>query len=152
MCCRLTITPFDETIARTILAIGLFVPETVTVGHPEFRRRIEEEKTTVIAELKPADDFTPAHLKLSLSPSVSQYAHHADKRIAGSVMFEIAAKYAEAVEGTIIQQANVTGCVEAGAPNNRVLAQYPESPMLWEKVCLGFQETILGDPGRSVDG
>jgi hypothetical protein len=82
-------------------------------------------------------------LRLELSPSVSQYAHHADKRVSSGVYFEIAAKYAEKVGGVITQLSNVSGCTEGGV-SEHILAQYPEQPLRWEQVCPGFRETILG--------
>jgi hypothetical protein len=137
MCCRLTITPLDLDVAASVLGLGMFTPvEGMTTS---WRRAILEEGTLVQALLVPESNV----LRLELSPSISQYMHHADKRIAGGVYFEIAAKYAEKVGGRIVQLSNVSGCVEGGVAEH-LLAHYPEMPMLWDKVCPGFRETILG--------
>src|SRR5262249_32959910 len=98
-----------------------------------------EERTLVKAILQPDANS----LRLELSPAVSHYDHHAAKRIASGIYFEIAAKYAERVGGTITQLSNVVGCVEGGVAEH-VLAHYPYMPMMWERVCPGFRETILG--------
>lgn len=137
MCCRLTIAPLDPEIAVAVLALGLFTPTDGLAG--TWERSIAEEQTIVRAIM--GSDFNA--LRLELSPSVSHYSHHAEKRIASGVYFEIAAKYAEKVNGTIKQLSNVVGCVEGGVAEH-ILAQYPDIPMLWERVCPGFRETILG--------
>lgn len=134
MCCRLTVSPSDPDIARTVLAVGMF-----TASHDANRwtRFIAEESTTVVAIIGEKD------LRLELMPAVSFYAQHAGKRIAAGVYFEIAAKYAEKVGGKITQHSNVSGCTDGGI-NSHVLAQYPDMPILWEQVCPGFRETLLG--------
>jgi hypothetical protein len=137
MCCRLTVAPLDPEVAAAILALGLFAP---SANMPNtWQRAIEEERTTVKAIFMPDSNS----LRLELSPAVSHYDHHAEKRMASGVYFEIAAKYAERVGGRITQLSNVVGCVEGGIAEH-ILAQYPEIPMLWERVCPGFRETILG--------
>ena len=137
MCCRLTVTPLDAEVAAAILALGMFTP---VEGLPAtWQRSIDEEGTSVRATLAAESNL----LRVELSPTVSHYSHHADKRIAGGVYFEIAAKYAEKVGGRITQLSNVAGCTEGGVAEH-VLAHYPETPLLWEMVCPGFRETILG--------
>src|SRR5688572_30356465 len=108
MCCRLTVSPLLPEVATSILQIGLFLP--VQGLYSTWNRAIEEEETFVKAILLPEANS----LRLELYPSVSQYVHHAQKRIAGGVYFEIAAKYAEKVGGRIIQLSNVSGCIEGG--------------------------------------
>ncbi|HLF78121.1 MAG TPA: hypothetical protein VJB57_11605 [Dehalococcoidia bacterium] len=137
MCCRLTVYPLDLEVAAAVLGVGMFTP--VEGSTTAWRRAVLEEGTTVQAILVPESNI----LRLELSPSISQYMQHADKRIAGGVYFEIAAKYAEKVNGRIVQLSNVAGCVEGGVAEH-LLAQYPDLPMLWDQVCPGFRETILG--------
>ena len=137
MCCRLTVTPLVPEIAKAVLLTGMF--ETQENG--TFIRRIPEEGLAahVIARLETESNC----LRLEIWPSISQYQHHHEKRIAGGVYFEIAAKYAEKVGGRIEQLSNVIGCTESGV-DKKLLAQYPDQPLLWERVCAGFQEAILG--------
>jgi hypothetical protein len=104
-----------------------------------WRRVIPEEGTAVNAIFVPESRA----LRLEVTPTVTHYSHHADRRIASGVYFEIAAKYAEKVGGRITQLSNVSGCTEGGVAEH-VLAQYPGSPLCWEQVCPGFRETILG--------
>ena len=144
MCCRLTVFPLDPELAVSILALGMF---TLVEGQTTtWRRIVPEEGTAVNAILVPESNA----LRLELSPPVSQYMHHADKRIAGGIYFEIAAKYAEKVGGQIKQLSNVIGCTEGGVAEH-ILAQYPDIPLLWEQVCPGFRETILGSAGHTHD-
>jgi len=57
------------------------------------------------------------------------------------VYFEIAAKYAEKVGGTIIQQANVAGC--RTLEGQLLLAEYPLLPLSYDRICNGFKELLL---------
>lgn len=98
-------------------------------------RQIPEEGTSVVGIIN--ED----NLRLEIAPTVSQYIHHAEKRIAAGVYFEIAAKYAEKCDGQIKQLSNVQGCTEGGVAEH-VLAVYPSMPLMWEQVCKGFQETL----------
>jgi hypothetical protein len=83
-------------------------------------------------------------LELNISPAISIYDHHQGKRLAASVYFEIAAKYAEKVGGEIVQRATVAGCKEGEQPQELVLARYPELPMNFDRVCPGFRSVLLG--------
>ena len=57
------------------------------------------------------------------------------------VLFEIAARYAEKVDGEVIQRSTVTGCTVG--PNSLVIASYPSAPLSYERVCKGFQAVLL---------
>ena len=135
MCCRLSISPLDPDVAKSILAVGQFHP----VNGNYWQRNIPEEGTEVGAQLRPDSNL----LQLNIQPAVSTYLQHAEKRLAASVYFEIAAKYAEKVNGTIVQYANVTGCLDPLRTERR-LAAYPHEPLLFVHVCPGFQE-LFGD-------
>ncbi len=135
MCCRLTITPCDPDIARTILLVGMFTP--VFEGGNEFGRSIPEEGTRVTATIQ-ADA-----LHLQINPTISMMSHHSDKRIAASVYFEIAARYAEKVDGTVTQLSNIGACIADGV-SQKVLAQYPDHPLDWSRICVGFAEVLAG--------
>ena len=137
MCCRLSVYPLDKETAIAILKVGQFEEQNSFT----WMRNLPDEGTTVYAT------FGPSALELHINPAVSHYAQHLDKRVAASVYFEIAAKYAEKVGGTIIQRANVVGCLNSDytKPSERTLAQYPDVPMLWQNVCPGFQETLFGN-------
>ena len=138
ICCRLIISPLDKVIAETVLRVGMFTPEPNYPG--SWIRVIKEEGTSVWAS------FDEASLILRLEPTISVYSHHAGKRVAAGVYFEIAAKYAEKVNGTIIQLANVAGCKNEGAGvATLLLAQYPSLPLQWESICNGFREVLLGE-------
>lgn len=133
MCCKSHVEPLDRTLAETILAVALFQGE----GLNTWVRSIPEENCRVMATMQ------GGQLEVFLSPAVSQYHQHAEKRIAASVMFEVLSKYAEKVDGVITQKANVQGCTEGGMASH-VIASYPSQPIMWEKVCPGFREVFMG--------
>lgn len=135
MCCRITISPLNRDLAIAVLTIGRFVK--VESGD-RWVRELPEEGTHVAAH------FTGDELELVIGPAISEAAHHAQKRRAAGVYFEIACKYAEKVGGTITQKANVEGCME-GALTSRVLARYPDEPMDFEKVCNGFRAAFYAE-------
>lgn len=135
MCCRLTVKPIDRDIARTVLLVGMFSPQYE--GGNIYERSIPEEGTLVTATIQ--DDA----LHLQISPTISMMSHHSHKRLAASVYFEIAAKYAEKVDGTVTQMSNIGACVQDGV-SMKLLAQYPDMPLSFERACIGFQEVLAG--------
>jgi len=110
-------------------------------GHPDaaanWERAIDEEGTVVHASLRDGS------LELNLAPAISVYSQHHGKRLAASVYFEIAAKYAEKVGGTIIQRATVAGCKAGSQPQELVLGDYPAFPMSFDRICAGFRAVLL---------
>jgi hypothetical protein len=123
-----------------VLSAGLFRPVYWLKDSPEiavnWERYLPEEGTTVNASL--AD----RSLELNISPAISVFAHHEGKRLAASVYFEIAAKYAEKVGGSVFQQATVLGCKAGDRPQALVLARYPDMPIRHDRICQGFQELL----------
>lgn len=133
MCCRISIRPLDPEIARTVLLVGLFKP----LNERTFERMIPEEGTSVTATIN------PDYLSLSITPAVTQMSEHSHKRLAASVYFEIAARYAEKVDGKITQHSNIGACI-ADKVTEKVLATYPNQPLDWERICVGFAEVLAG--------
>lgn len=137
MCCKLTISNLDPDLAEAMLAIGLFLPLDKPLT---WRRDLPEEGTSVFAS------FVLDQLQLQIQPAISNIDHHAEKRIAASVYFEMAAKFAEKVGGTITQRAQVAGCRIEGSTNaDLIVARYPDQPLMFDHVCPGFQAVILGE-------
>ena len=132
MCCRLTVSPLDLELALTLLPVGLF-----SLVNSQWRRDIPEENAYVTAYM----DEDGLHL--AIQPAIQVYHQHHGKRITAGVYFEMAVRYAEKVDGTIIQQSNIGQCIEDGV-TEKLLATYPHSPLNWAAVCKGFQEEILG--------
>lgn len=143
MCCRTNVYPLVHDTAYAVLKTGLFVPTYWLPDSPDkpitWERRIPEEGTCVTVSL------SDGGLNISISPSVSVFSHHQHKRIAASICFEIAAKYAEHVDGQIIQRGAVAGCRPVGQSGDLLLANYPDEPLLYEKICGGFRAAILGE-------
>src|SRR5262245_34598460 len=142
ICCRTNVYPLDLHTACAILETGKFTPTYWLPDRPEipitWERRIPEEGTAVTVSL------SDGGLNVSISPSISVYSHHEHKRIAASICFEIAAKYAEKVGGEIIQRGAVAGCRPIGQSGDLLLARYPAEPLNWEHVCGGFRAVLLG--------
>jgi hypothetical protein len=142
VCCRTIVRPLDLNLARAILTIGQFKPVYFAPDNPDvamrWERAVPEEGTVVTVHvIKDA-------LELSLSPAISAFDHHLGKRIAAGIYFEIAARYAEKVGGVVVQRATVEGCTMGETSKELLLASYPEMPLSFERICAGFQETILG--------
>ena len=132
MCCRTTIKPLNEEMAALILTIGQFEQD----GAGIWRRHLDEEGTMVLAR------YDGDSLRLEIAPAITLYGQHADKRLAASVYFEISARYAEKVGGRITQLSNVFGCSDVGV-SERYLAQYPHDPLMYDRLCNGFQALFL---------
>lgn len=124
-------------IAEATLLVGRFLK----AADGGWRRLVEEEQASIAAYA------TREGLLLSISPPVSSLAGHANKRIAASVMYEIAARYAEKVDGTIQQEGiNVAACqLEGQGGAARVLAAYPESRLDFRQLCVGWRSVFLGE-------
>lgn len=137
MCCRLTISPLNIEMANAILLLGEFVQTGLLEYHRDVRLD-EYNLHRVIARLEEQNNT----LRLELSPTISLYPQHMVHRIDAGVYFEIAAKYAEKVNGHIVQLSNVAGC--NNGTSERLLAYYPTQPLMWDQVCPGFQEAIMG--------
>lgn len=142
ICCRTHIKPLDVTLAELILALGQFKK----VNDTKWNRLVPEENVEVFAHLHTGS--SEPYMELGLSPSIVTTDGHHHKRQAAGIMFEIATRYAEKANAQVVQTGiNVPECKIAGA-GNRFLAQYPESPMEFGRVCVGFQEVFL----NSMDG
>lgn len=144
MCCRTSIYPLDIETAISVLGVGLFKPVYWGQGRPEaavnWERVIPEEGTTVHASLR------DGVLELNLSPAISVFSQHEGKRITAGVYFEIAAKYAEKVDGTIVQRATVIGCKPSSSSDmDLILAEYPIMPISFDRICPGFR-AIMNRP------
>jgi len=134
VCCRIVCTPIDPEIARTVLLVGMF---TQAYEGGSYDRSIPEEGTRVSATI------LPDSLQLAITPTISLMSHHSHKRLAASIYFEIAAKYCEKVDGKMVQMSNIGACIEDGV-SAKVLAQYPDMPLSFERACIGFQEVLAG--------
>lgn len=143
MCCRTVVRPLDPELVRATLTIGQFKPVYFAPEQPDLARRWErdvpQEDATVTVHV--VNDG----IELSISPAISHYDHHMGKRIAAGIYFEIAARYAEKVGGTVIQRATVEGCTSGQGSKELLLASYPTMPLSFERICDGFQVAILGE-------
>jgi hypothetical protein len=134
VCCRTTIEPLMLPVAEAALEIGQFVR-----AGSIWRRWVEEEQTAVEVRLE------PDRLAISLSPAVTHLDGHAGKRVAASIMYEIAAKYAERAGGIIFQSGiNVTECRMEGS-GTRLIAAYPDLRLDFGSLCPGFRAVFLGE-------
>jgi hypothetical protein len=141
MCCRTNVYPLNIPIACAVLEVGQFKPSYWLPDQPKYaitwQRSLLEEGTAVTVTL------SDGGFNISITPSISVYGHH--KRLAASVCFEIAAKYAEKVGGEVIQRGTVAGCRPVGQGGDLVIARYPSEPLDWQHICGGFRALLLGD-------
>lgn len=134
VCCKTRVGPLDKAIAAAVLATGQFIPNE----HGVWERRIEEEGTSVTSYM------TESLLIFALSPAVGSMEGHEHKRIAASVMYEMACRYAQKVNGQIEQFGiNVPQCMGAG--NARTLASYPATRFDYSQLCPGFRAAFAGE-------
>ena len=140
MCCRTVVNPLDIKTALAVLEIGMFKPSYTAAGS-EFptlwERRIDEEGNRVTVSL------AGQSFEINITPSISTFDQHLGKRITAGVYFEIAAKYAEKVGGEILQRATVLGCKEAHQEATLLIASYPSKPMMYDRICKGFQQVLM---------
>jgi hypothetical protein len=143
MCCRTVVRPLNPELVRATLTIGQFRPVYFAPDRPDlasrWERDVPEEAATVTVHV--VNDG----IELSISPAISHYDHHLGKRLAAGIYFEIAARYAEKVGGTVVQRATVEGCTSGQGSKELLLASYPAMPLSFEHICDGFQVAILGE-------
>jgi hypothetical protein len=143
MCCRTVVRPLNPELVRATLTIGQFRPVYFAPDRPDlatrWERDVPEEAATVTVHV--VNDG----IELSISPAISHYDHHMGKRLAAGIYFEIAARYAEKVGGTVVQRATVEGCTSGQGSKELLLASYPAMPLSFERICDGFQVAILGE-------
>jgi hypothetical protein len=140
MCCRTSVYPLNPSLAQAILRVGQFHPKPGTPtdnGVPlAWARHIGEENTIVTVSL------AGGAFDLTISPSISSFDHHLGKRLTAGVYFEISAKYAEKVDGEIVQRATVVGCKNVDG-SGLVIARYPSMPLSFDRICHGFQSVLM---------
>lgn len=135
MCCRTRCVPYDPQITEAILRVGQFEGD----NRSGWYRRVPEEEASVLVHCNEDGVI------FSLAPAVSSMGGHEHKRIAASIMYEMAARYAEKVNGIVTQEGiNVTECRHEGL-SVRTLAVYPESRLAFELLCQGFRSVFTGD-------
>lgn len=142
MCCRSHVTVLDPEALEFVMERGLFVPtyKQPETGQPiTWERRFPEEGTAVTV------NGSEGYVALSISPSISMYSQHKFKRLAASALFEVATKYAMAVNGEVIQRGLVSGCRPSGVSGDVVIASYPHQHLHIENICEGFQRVLNGD-------
>lgn len=137
MCCRVTLSPTPSADDMDdYMQIAGFA-KYGTDRYPFWERVIAEEWTQIAVHL------LGDKVVIDLHPVVREYREHADKRLAASLMMQTAALIAERTGATIWQEANVMGCVTPEHPSTAVVAVYPEKPLLFENLCLGWKEVLM---------
>lgn len=133
LCCRVTVVPAPPAdLLESLLKIGLF-----RLAGGQWVRYLPDTESVAIKH-----NIAAGTIEMSISPTVGRYEQHAERRVAASVMFEMAAKIAERVEGEIWHIANVIGCRRSDGMTSP-LAVYPDHPLLYENLCPGFREVFV---------
>ncbi len=100
-----------------------------------------------------AQPVTEDAITFALQPSITTH-HQADHDINAAragIMFETARVLAEKGNGTILQLSLVGYCLQEAGGAQLTLAHYPDQPLMWEHLCLGFRQTLMrGVPQEDV--
>ncbi len=133
--------PVVKEVAEAILALGQFTQADAYPGSPSMwtREVRDDDGQLVTVRAQVVGD----KLNLSLMPTITE-ANARHGRVSGGVYMEIACRVAEKCNSTIVQASNIGECIENGT-RMKLLAEYPETPLQWDKVCLGFQRAILSE-------
>lgn len=146
MCCRTGIRPLVTDVAIELLELAGFKgywKDEQTGLYISWVRNVEEEGTVLHATLRKGYD-DPGELMFNIAPAISVFSQHYGKRITASMYFELAARYAEKVNGIVTQHANIVGCrsAEDKHATDLVVASYPEIPLHFDRICAGFQHEL----------
>jgi hypothetical protein len=132
MCCRTTVNGVGPR-ALEILQIAGF-----TGGERSAWIRELDNGTWVTVRLD------PQRVVLNVYPPVGSLADHSQQRLAGALMFKIAAFLAEDARCDVLQEASVGQCLLERGKSSILVASYPAMPLRFEHVCPGFREVFLG--------
>lgn len=128
-------------VAEAILALGQFKQADAYPGSPSMWTREVRDDDGQLVTVKA--QVVGDKLNLSLQPTITEAAPR-HGRLSGGVYFEIACRVAEKCNSSIVQASNIGDCIENGT-RMKLLAEYPDHPMDWAVVCVGFQRSILGE-------
>jgi hypothetical protein len=132
MCCRTTINGVGPR-ALEILQIAGF-----RGGERSAWIRELDNGTWVTARLD------PQRIVLNVYPPVGSLADHSQQRLAGALMFKVAAFLAEDARCDVMQEASVGHCLIERGKSSILVASYPSLPLRFEHVCPGFRDAFLG--------
>lgn len=121
-----------------ILAIAGFRPT-------EFSRNVWMRHLTLLVDITASIQIEGIHLKLN--PSIGEHSpeNHAANAVSAAIMLKTAMTLAERIDGSVTQGSLVGVCKkENGGNSQRLLGAYPEQPVLWENLCVGFREVLGG--------
>lgn len=161
MCCTTQVYPLDKKLAVPILIIGQFLPifwDTTRDVRDLIEMDAQDVPASWVREIPEEGCRVTVNLvsnkfEAKISPAISAADHHIGKRITAGVYFEIAAKYAEKIDGEIKQLSTVTLCrPPEGSESSLLLAHYPELPMDFSRICVGFQSVMLPQGHSHDDG
>ncbi len=82
-------------------------------------------------------------VNMGLEPTIGGHTageHHASGQLA-SILFKVLMVLGERGGGELVQTNLMGPCLAEGA--NKILAQYPEHPLLFENLCQGFRNDLL---------
>ena len=140
MCCSTRIAPIPPDWR---LMLGLAGFQQTEDTFTERWQRIEGEGS-IQAAYTAAGPNIEEFLTFSLRPAIASHSQelHDVNGARAAILFETVRALAEKSAGTILQLSLVGKCaIEAGG-NQLTLAVYPDKPLLWEHLCLGFRQTL----------
>lgn len=152
MCCKSTLHlqfPHDPDVVRPLIQRIM-----------ELSQFEERNPDTWVRTLPPLEDasgygagryvtltYLPVgkYISMSLSPSIGSHDlhQHTVNSLGASIMFKVLMTLGEQVGGLVTQDSLVGGCRdESNGTGQLTLASYPEQPLMFEKLCWGFRQTL----------
>ncbi len=154
MCCKLALWPCPPSglVLRILTTAGFEQREgKEEAAYSPYRWVLQvPEEDAYIMTLRSAYTTLPRQetdyrLEFALYPIVADLATHSGKRIAFSKMLKVADAIAQQAPAptSITQHRTVYDCTNAvGEKAMSVIARYPDEPMVFERICPGFQAVL----------
>jgi hypothetical protein len=106
-----------------------------------YRRDLDHSRNITITPM--LGDSGLMHVQFALNPPIGGHTREEHKNAgqAASILFKVAMVLGERGGGTIKQMSLMGACKSEG--EELILAQYPDSPLMYENLCAGFRADML---------
>ena len=88
---------------------------------------------------------TNGQINLSLHPPIGPHTveDHRTNALGGGIMFKLLMTLGEQLGADVTQDSLVGECRIESGDQRIALASYPEQPLMFENLCLGFRQTLM---------
>lgn len=160
MCCRTTVTFPPNTPPELITAeLERIMPmagfERVDPRYQTWSRKLPpidlgdgsvQDRNVNVTHLVQGGQLT-----CGLYPPIGQHTveDHRKHALGGSILFKIAMTLCERMGMGVIKQASLVGaCRDEAGHMDEIVAEYPDSPLMFENLCYGFRTVLLEGVGQ----